>query len=130
MHRYRVCMLKLVKQGEVIAHYPVVKADLHISRRKIYLLYRANVAVEDSRALLAVVTVPLEIIVVLDLHYAVALAEDTLAVDVLLLTLGLGIERALEHYVEVFRAGNSLARRSYYLNAADCLLAVGARESI
>ena len=105
-------MLKLQQRVEAVARDAAVKADDDALVFKIDRRDDADVAVEDAGTGGAVILrAPHDVVVILYLHHAVALAEDDVAEGFLRLVLRRRVQRRLKVPVEVDGAKLALPRR-------------------
>ena len=125
-----VCVVKLLKRGEIVGNVLIVKDYLHTFVKVINAKDCTNIAVEYSRSRCIVLAAPLDFVIVLYLHYLVALTENPLTVLVLLLFGGGRIESRLNYYVEVFGACISLSGGGDNLNIVYGIRPVGLRQTV
>ena len=109
MHGQAVGQLQLLEHGVfILGRAPIVKEYHQRFFLGIHGQHNAHIAVENARAVAVILAHPFQLIVVLDVHHLVALAEDALAV----LNFGLfwagRVEGGLQHGVEGDHAARAL----------------------
>ena len=117
VHRHDPCVFKLVEHLEAVGRGLAVVAHCERLRLRVDGRDLTDVAVIDARSSGRTVRVfEHDVIVIADLHDAVALAKDGLAEAPLLLLGRRRVERRLQAHVQCGHAGVILACRREHLN--------------
>ena len=117
MHRHDPGVLELVEHLEAVGRRLSVIADGKRLRLRVDGRDLADIAVIDAGpGRRAVRVFEHDVVIIADLHHAVALAEDDLAEATLLLSVGRRVECRLQAHIQRRHAGIILARRREHLN--------------
>ena len=117
MHRHDPGMLELIEHLKAVGRRLSVITDRERLRLRVDGRNLTNVAVIDAGpGRRAVRIFEHNVVIIADLHHAVALAEDDLAEAAFLLPVGRWIECRLQAHVQRRHAGVVLARRREHLN--------------